>query len=367
MKRNVQLDFLRFVGVFLVMVNHIYVKGDSILDNVFKVIRVGGWSGVDLFFVLSGYLVSGLIIKEHKLYGSFNASRFLIRRGFKIYPTYYIFILFSFFLGIYSKSVTHKPTLAGLFHESVFVANYFSLNNSHLWSISVEEHFYFALALVFLLLLKYKKVQLKSFVLIYIFLLVIGIGFRLYNYFTYSDYDFPRDYTKSHFRFDALFFGVLIAYLVNFKEEFITYILNHKYKIFFVILSVILLSTNFIFDREHYHIVSVFNLAFNPICYGYLMVVIIHIDKGAFLKVISPLAYIGTYSYSIYLFHRLFDNIAIHAFKNGGIFYYLFYFSSAFIVGIIISKSIEYPIISIREKYFPSRSKKNQPVFEKGY
>jgi len=357
MKRNIQLDFLRFCGVFLVMVTHTYITGNTILDKGLSIIKVGGWTGVDLFFVLSGYLVSGLIIREQELYGSFNAVRFLIRRGFKIYPTYYLFIIFSFILGLYSHSIGKPPTLTGLFHEAIFVANYFSNNNGILWSISVEEHFYFILAIVFLILIRFKKIELRSFIFIYAFLLVEGIGFRLYNYFHYSDFNFVRDYTKSHFRFDSLFFGVLLAYLVNSKSKIIAWILSYKYRILFSVMAIGFLMTNFILTRRNYPLLPVINLAVNPVCYGYLMLVVIDIKNIKFVKIISPLAYIGKYSYSIYLFHFVFDNIAMRLINHGGVFYYLLYFSSAITGGIIISKCIEYPLIGFRERYFPSRSK----------
>jgi len=362
MKRNIQLDFLRFCGVFLVMIAHLEIMGHSILDKVLSVVKVGGWTGVDLFFVLSGYLVSGLIIKEHELYGSFNATRFLIRRGFKIYPTYYIFIILSFFLGFYYPTLTKPATLTGLFHEAVFVANYFTNNNGILWSISVEEHFYFILAIVFLILIRFKKVKLSSFILIYAFLLIEGIGFRLYNYFHYSDFNFARDYTKSHFRFDSLFFGVLIAFMVNSKSRVIAWILSNKYQVIFIVITVGFLLTNFVIPRKSYPLLPVINLALNPICYGYLMLVIVNIQNANFVKIISPLAYIGKYSYSIYLFHFAFDAIAIHLIKHGGPAYYLLYFSSAIIGGIVISKGVEYPLISVREKYFPSRAKEPQTL-----
>lgn len=370
MKRNVQLDFLRFIGVFLVMVAHMYIiSNKTFLDKFFLVIHVGGWTGVDLFFVLSGYLVSGLIMKELKLYGSFNATRFLIRRGFKIYPTYYLYIIFIFIMGKFIPGLHHQPTLTGLFHESIFVTNYFSFNSVHLWSLSVEEHFYFVLAILFLILIRYKKVNLKVFILIYVFLLIEGIGFRLYNYLHSTGYDFSKQYTKSHFRFDSLFFGVLIAYMVNYHLDIINSIVNYRYRIIFILLSVGVLSTNFIFERADYPFIAVSNLALNPICYGYLMLVVINIKNEIFVKIITPLAYIGMYSYSLYLFHFFFNNVSIHFIKQGGYWYYLAYFSTAVIGGIVISKCVEYPLINIREKYFPSRSraKKSQPAFEKGF
>jgi len=237
------------------------------------------------------------------------------------------------------------------------VANYATNNNGIIWSISVEEHFYFILAIVFLILIRFKKVKLSSFLLIYAFLLVEGVGFRLYNYFHYTDFNFSRDYTKSHFRFDSLFFGVLIAFLANSKSNIVTRILSYKYQLVFITIAVAFLMSNFVIPRKSYPLLPVINLAINPICYGYLMLVIINIQNVNFIKMIKPLAYIGKYSYSIYLFHFVFDSIALRLIGHSGISYYLLYFSSAIIGGIVISKCVEYPLIGIREKYFPSRAK----------
>jgi peptidoglycan/LPS O-acetylase OafA/YrhL len=71
-------------------------------------------------------------------------------------------------------------------------------------------------------------------------------------------------------------------------------------------------------------------------------------------RIIAALAYVGKYSYSIYLFHRLIDDICLEHFTRYS--YYVVYLSSSIIVGIIMSKIIEYPFLKIRDKYFPSRS-----------
>ncbi|NJM15178.1 MAG: acyltransferase [Bacteroidales bacterium] len=75
-------DFLRFVAVVLVIYRH----SDSI-----GTLNFIGWVGVDLFFVLSGFLVSGLMFKEYKKTGGVKIKRFLMRRAFKIYPPFYVF------------------------------------------------------------------------------------------------------------------------------------------------------------------------------------------------------------------------------------------------------------------------------------
>ena len=78
--RNKRLDFLRGMAIVLVLLFH------SHLSNA-------GWVGVDLFFVLSGFLISGLLFDEYKRRASISFKRFFIRRGFKIYPAYYVFLL----------------------------------------------------------------------------------------------------------------------------------------------------------------------------------------------------------------------------------------------------------------------------------
>jgi len=71
-----ELDFLRGVAILLVLFRH---------QLLFSFLKTMGWIGVDLFFVLSGFLISGLLFKEFQKFGAINPKLFLIRRGFKIY------------------------------------------------------------------------------------------------------------------------------------------------------------------------------------------------------------------------------------------------------------------------------------------
>ena len=286
MKRNLQLDFLRFWGIILVMIHHVTFFNTSLVGGFFQIVQRGGWIGVDLFFVLSGYLVSGLIIKEYKVYNSFNAKTFLIRRGFKIYPAFYLFLFYQFFFNLFLTK--HPQSVSGLFHEAIFVGNYFSSNNAHIWSICVEEHFYILLSLFFLFLIKYKKVNLNAVCYTYVILLLIGIAFRLNNYLSYSDFDFKRDYARSHFRFDGLFFGVLLSYITHYRADILDKLLNNPFKKLLLIFCALFLISNFVFDRETHRLESVINLAINPICFGYIMINLINFNNASFLKIISP-------------------------------------------------------------------------------
>jgi peptidoglycan/LPS O-acetylase OafA/YrhL len=77
-RRNQQLDALRGVAVLLVLLHHLPAREASWFE--------GGWTGVDLFFVLSGFLVSGLLFRDYLETGSVHALRFYAMRGFNIYP-----------------------------------------------------------------------------------------------------------------------------------------------------------------------------------------------------------------------------------------------------------------------------------------
>src|SRR5579859_4453103 len=155
--RNPALDFLRFAGVLLVMFAHTSIQGLSLPEKIAYYIGGGGWVGVDLFFVLSGYLVSGLIFKEVDAEGTFNSTRFLIRRGFKIYPAYYLFLAFALgvtYLGHYNS---HENNLR-ILYEALFICNYANPDPLHgwLWSICVEEHFYFFLCVLLAMLIRFR-------------------------------------------------------------------------------------------------------------------------------------------------------------------------------------------------------------------
>jgi peptidoglycan/LPS O-acetylase OafA/YrhL len=111
--RVAALDVLRGIAVLSVLVSHAKLEHTSLpwvcaqsLDAVARF-----FSGVDLFFVLSGFLVSGLLLREHQRHGAIHAPRFLIRRGLKIYPSFYAFLLTSITVSLAFDMFPHpNPT-----------------------------------------------------------------------------------------------------------------------------------------------------------------------------------------------------------------------------------------------------------------
>ena len=151
--RLIQLDFLRGCAALLVMGHHGFLEAAQ--AGFFKLPAYVWWrlanSGVDLFFVLSGFLIGGLLFREWKKSGNIDIKRFLIRRGFKIWPSYFFYVFFS--IIYHSAAVTWGDPLRGLTYllpNLLHLQNYLITPITHTWSLSVEEHFYLALPFVLL-------------------------------------------------------------------------------------------------------------------------------------------------------------------------------------------------------------------------
>ena len=145
------LDLLRAVAVFLVIGRHVKYPLDAgwgpIGETVMRTWTRGGWVGVDLFFVLSGFLVSGLLFREYQHKGTISIGRFLIRRGLKIYPAFY-FLLAVTVVQTVSRKGTSAISLPAVVAECLFVQNYGPSMLQHSWSLAVEEHFYLLCSLL---------------------------------------------------------------------------------------------------------------------------------------------------------------------------------------------------------------------------
>jgi peptidoglycan/LPS O-acetylase OafA/YrhL len=134
-ERLLSLDVMRTASILLVLCRHtVDPPASATLANL---LHCGGWIGVDLFFVLSGFLVSGLLFQEHQRRGSLRWGRFLVRRGFKIYPAFYAMMAVAIAVAIRRHDLQWKPALA----ELLFVQNYVHGMWLHTWSLAVEEPF----------------------------------------------------------------------------------------------------------------------------------------------------------------------------------------------------------------------------------
>ena len=356
--RNKRLDVLRCVAVVMVMLHH---SGESEFFT-----RVG-WTGVDLFFVLSGFLISGLLFSEYRRRQAIDFKRFFIRRGLKIYPAFYTFLLIT---GVIWQLYSHSHASAARYlHDMFFIMNYEQGVWDHTWTLAVEEHFYIFLPIFLLVLRKYSSNRDNPFRMIPWaagFIALLCIVFRSCSIYLGTQ-DFHMTYVASHERMDALFFGVLIGYLYHFRpailEDLMRPVVN---RVALAVASAGLLSFAYFYGRED-KFFATFGYSFIYLGYTGVLLLSLYV-RGIFSGKMARFmelaggaaAYVGTYSYSIYLWHGpagawlpgLMRRTLGFPTGQGGRF--AVFLVGSFIVGIAMSKLVEYPILRLRDRILPA-------------
>lgn len=200
-----QLDGMRAIAILIVMVSH---------AGFGKVIP-GGF-GVTLFFFLSGYLITSLLRAELNLSGTVSLRGFYMRRVLRIMPPLYITLVFLTIgevFGIFGE----RASPAGIASDFLLLSNYSHLWNSEnglpvpLWSLAVEEHFYFLFPLLFLVVLS-KRSSRQAFA---ICVGLCGLALALRFVTLLDEYSLFRNYYWSHTRLDSILFGCCLALWQN--------------------------------------------------------------------------------------------------------------------------------------------------------
>ena len=318
----------------------------------------GRWMGVDLFFVLKGFLISGLMFSEYRKNGTIQFKRFFIRRGFKIYPAFYSFVAFIALIELYRH---HFSPLSKYLHEIFFVQSYWLGIWVYTWSLAVEEHFYILLPLLLLLLLRFSpggQNPFRAIPAIFLAVAILCIASRAISAFAVPA-DFNRAYYASHNRMDSLFFGVLLGYFHHFHSDSVERYMNFRWmRWLLMVFSIGFLSCAVLFTRESRFFATI-GYTFIYIGSGALLLLSLHVHHvlpkalAALLKPLGTLfASVGVYSYSIYLWqggvsaYLLGLTLKIVHLAPGryGIFT-LFALEKSFLaVGILMSKLVEYPV-----------------------
>ena len=342
--RIVGLDILRSVAIILVLFRHSQLFSNPLYDF--------GWLGVDLFFVLSGFLVSGLIFKEYKKRNKLNIKRFLLRRGYKIYPAFYIFLVGSIIIEHYRDGFV--PTFTDLLGEIFYLQSYLSHIWTHTWSLAVEEHFYLTLALFSFIAYKTRTLAKKQLVISTLIALIV-LSFCMRYYVSYPHRNEPFfSFMATHLRSDGILIGVLIGYLYHFTPFFKFFT---KWRWAFLIVSIALMLPGFYYAGGSYFMntagLSLVNLGFGILTLFSLT----NFDiKSSSLKQVSKpfilfFTMVGKHSYSIYLWHIACRNFMNDSLNYGPNMNSLIFFVLSISVGVILSIIIERPFLKLRDRY----------------
>jgi peptidoglycan/LPS O-acetylase OafA/YrhL len=355
--RNKRLDVLRCIAVILVMLHH---------AGIWFVFTRFGWVGVDLFFVLSGFLISGLLFSEFKRRGSVDFKRFFIRRGLKIYPAFYVFLFLTTIVSYFVLRTGSPP--ARYLHEVLFVQNYEHGTWDHTWTLAVEEHFYIFLPLFLLVLIRFssnRQNPIRSVPWTALTVAGMCLAFRATSVY-WGTPNFHMAYTATHERMDALFFGVLLGYLYHFHSLGLERVMGSMpNRLAIALFSSALLSLAYFLPRDDKFLATWGYTCVYLGCGGVLLLSlylygILPIGLARLAESVgSGLAFVGMYSYSVYLWHGpcaawlpgLLRRL-IH-FPTGEYGRFLVYFVGSLVVGITMSRLIEYPVLRLRDRLFP--------------
>jgi len=223
------LNGLRALAIIMVIIHH----SKEVLKLVEGHDERAYWfaeslfTGVDLFFILSGFLISLKIYDEIKKTGKLNFRDFYIKRTFRIFPAYYFYLIIS--LLLINGMIQHQASinagkmlpegeeaLASLLElrnairfDFLYLSNYFDGAFFHTWSLAVEEQFYIIFPLAAALLF----VRLKDKKRIYVFVVLYFLPAVFRAIAWYNDVPYMDVYKQLHYRFDSLILGVIIMLL----------------------------------------------------------------------------------------------------------------------------------------------------------
>ena len=334
--RNQALDILRGLAILLVLGCHF---------NYFELWGRIGWTGVDLFFVLSGFLISGLLFSEQKRSGSIDIKRFLIRRGFKIYPSFYLLMALTTFSCFFMGERVLRKLVASL----LFLQNYVPWIWQHTWSLAVEEHFYLMLPLLLLLMAKKsgnKKDPFQAIPWVFAGLAATCLSLRVIE--TASGVPSPAIYIQTHLRIDSLFAGVTLGYYRHYRPDFFKRLTEKP----IWIPGILLLVPTFFFPL---YSPVMDTIGFTSLYLGYGCIVAWAADLPSSTGLAArAIAWTGRHSYSIYLWH-LPIRILLFSGKLNFI-WFLIGMSTSIAGGVGMSLLIEFPYIKMRDRLFPARN-----------
>ncbi len=341
-----EIDGLRAIAVGAVILYHAQI---TILGHQpFK----GGFIGVDIFFVISGYLITSIILKELLTTGSFSFKHFYERRIRRILPALLFVMLVSLpFAWMYllpssfvdfSKSILYSLGLSSNFYfwysdqaygaESALLKPFL-----HTWSLSVEEQYYILFPIVLLITFKYFR---KYLVHILILGFVVSLGLAAWGSKNYPSFNFYVLPTRGW----ELLAGSILAYfeITNDKRSE-----NKTLNLILPTLGLLLIGHSILFFNDEMFHPSFYTLS--PII-GVCLIIWFSNKDEIITKILSTKLFvgIGLMSYSLYLWHYpIFSFARISEFTQGSLF-------KKFLLGIIIA------LVSIFSYYFIERPFRNR-------
>ena len=351
------LNFLRFVAASIVVIHHIeqfkFLGGyPSQWNN--PVIGLMGKLGVDLFFVLSGFLITSLLMIEKERFGKVHSTEFIIRRAYRIWPLYFLIVLVAFFaapriefLQLPAPFTRESFALSlGLYilflpHIQVFLIGPVAYC-SQCWSIGIEECFYFIWPSLI------HKLGRKGIVsVIFIFILMYCCAGLLMAHLGATEYAGDALFAKIHelvlngLKFDCLLIGCFFALLNRQVGERRTLLTCRPFQAVILLVELLLIWKAYQFDGFYWEV--------HAVLYGFIVMNLVRRETSLVSFENKVCDYFGKISYGMYMYHPLVIGISVEIFCRQGHFFAVY---PAVFGGTILISALSYRYI---ERYFLRR------------
>ena len=327
-----------------------------------------GWTGVDLFFVLSGFLIGGQLFKTIARNQPISYGEFYFKRSLRILPAYFAVLLLYFTIPAF----TERSSLPPFWRFLTFTQNFgldLKLHGafSHAWSLCIEEQFYLILPLF---LIAFKTTRKSVWLLPILFL--SGLAIRSYSWYHFLSAAGQGDFGTNYYaliyyptwcRLDGLLAGIALAALYYFRPAAWQRLTRNGNKIFFIALLLIgcawLISHG---DNQYSMAGAIFGYPAISIAYGALTLAAL--SPTCFLYRLSSAVtrWIATLSYSIYLTHKQLIHLThqvLHPYGIGEDSYTALFISIvvAALGGWLLHLAVEKPFLRLRDRILASRRK----------
>jgi len=361
-----QFDVIRFFAAFMIVIYHSYIAWTGWF-NVPGFLSTGDYKtfspigqhvdrflhnlplGVDIFFFISGYLLTLLLVMEKNKFGKVNIPKFYIRRGLRIWPLYFFLIALAPFIvnWLGDKQPEYARTLLLVNNFQTMATQTWEYPFAHFWSICIEEHFYIVWPLIIAL------VPSRKLVPTIIALIGLSWGYKIYTYI-FLQTNWYELYLHILSRMDVILMGGLLAVLHIRKS--IVFKLNGYITMGLMALLVVMLAFDDVSDFA-----NMFNGVLRRPVYMALLALpmmdlLFNPERTSLFKKRNPFLYLGKVSYGIYMYGNILVPIIIkklmlaHHIQNMYI-YFATVFSLSLIVPIISYELMEKPFLKLKQRF----------------
>ena len=358
-ERQPGLDLLRALAIIVVVIYHAGIMGFPMPGHVHR----WGWIGVDLFFVLSGYLIGGQLLAPLARDQSINLKRFFARRALRIMPAYFVILAIYIFL----PSWREYPDMYPWWKFLVSVQNvglHGGTAFSHAWSLAVEDQFYLALPFILLFVNRWPRAEIIIPCMIFFGGILlrtllayqnpaadVGVSFRGFQAWIY----YP-----TWTRLDPLVFGVALAAIEKFQPEWLDRLMD--FAIWLWLPGLVLIVFVLWLGEGDYLTIAAAVWQFPLLAFGFTALLVCAVSpRLIFSRVRIPgTAFIASIAYSAYLVQKL----VIHAVSQFCLSNDIALTSTTALVGVevcvylaatILFFTVERPFLQLRKRIAPRK------------